>query len=89
MSRTDGVSDSSRSRRQDTTPGISKEDARAVAKSLHDIEDRYMRALKDRSPDAEALGVEYNKALRAYEATQRLLQSAHEALMRVIQNIGR
>lgn len=89
MSRTDGVSDSTRSRRQDTTPGISKEDARAVAKSLHEIEERYMKALRDRSPDAEALGVEYNRALRGYEATQRLLNAAHDALMRVIQNIGR
>lgn len=94
MSRTDSVSNSDRSTNNAPNAGISNKDIKAVAKNLHDAEEAYLKALTPGKDGKMAADVEmrqqaYNRALRAYEAMQRLLQSAHETMMRVIQNIGR
>ncbi len=64
--------------------------AQKIGNNLRDLEQRYMDALSDpKAKGTEALGVEYNRAMRAYEAFQRLMQNGHEVMMRAIQALGR
>ena len=65
--------------------------AKEIGNSLASIEERYMAALsnpKEKEGNVAALEVKYRRAMRAYEAFQRLMQNSHEMLMRAIQNLA-
>jgi len=71
--------------------GKDEEAARKIGNTLSSIEQKYMDALSKpdgKAGDTGALEIEYRRAMRTYEAFQRLMQNAHEMMMRAIQGLA-
>jgi hypothetical protein len=62
-----------------------------IGNTLSSIEEKYMEALgnpKAKEGETAKLEIQYRRAMRTYEAFQRLMQNAHEMMMRAIQGLA-
>ena len=71
--------------------GKDEEMGKKIGDSLASIEDKYMEALGDSNAkpgETAKLEIQYRRAMRTYEAFQRLMQNGHEMMMRAIQGLA-
>jgi hypothetical protein len=71
--------------------GKDEEMGKKIGDRLSSIEDEYMKALGDpkaKEGETAQLEIKYRRAMRTYEAFQRLMQNAHEMMMRAIQGLA-
>jgi hypothetical protein len=72
------------------TPGAANKVADTIGESLNDLEKQLLAEYSKPTIDEgkiSSLQVRYKKAERVFEAFQAFMRSAHERMIRVIQNI--
>lgn len=73
-----------------STKGEDEATARKVGNSLSSIEDKLMKMYSDPKADQgklKSLEVQYQRALRTFQAFMELMRNANEIMLRAIQNL--